>query len=142
MVRSMMNDHSPTLRRPECEPIASAIDHVRLSYWYLDEEDLDAYCSLFTEQAVLLQPGAHPVSGRAAMERAARMRRCGRFVRHLVYEVFGSGHRVAAVGRLLHRRPPAGDHEVDLDFIDVFTVADNGLLASRMTFLFTPARQF
>ena len=134
----MINNH---LWRPESEPIAAAIDHVRLSYCYLDDGDIDAYCSLFTEQVVLLQPGTSPVSGRAELERAARRRRPGEFVRHLVYDVFGSGRRVAAVGRLNHLRPPAGDHALDMDFIDVFTVADNGLLSGRTTFLFTPAIQ-
>jgi ketosteroid isomerase-like protein len=134
----MINNH---LWRPESEPIAAAIDHVRLSYCYLDDGDIDAYCSLFTEQVVLLQPGASPVSGRSELERVARRRRPGEFVRHLVYDVFGSGRRVAAVGRLNHLRPPAGDHHLDMDFIDVFTVADNGLLSGRTTFLFTPAIQ-
>jgi ketosteroid isomerase-like protein len=134
----MINNH---LWRPESEPIAAAIDHVRLSYCYLDDGDIDAYCSLFTEQVVLLAPGADPVSGRAELERVARRRGPGELVRHLVYDVFGSGHRVAAVGRLNHLRPPAGDHHLDLDFIDIFTVADNGLLSGRTTFLFTPAIQ-
>ena len=138
----MINDHSSTLWRPESEPIAAAIDHVRLSYCYLDDGDLDAYCSLFTEQVVLRQPGSTPISGRAELERVARTRRCGKSVRHRVYEVFGSGRRVAAVGRLNHVHPSTGDGELDLDFIDVFTVADSGLLSGRTTFLFTPACQF
>jgi len=137
MVRSMINDHSPTLWRPESEPIAAAIDHVRLSYCYLNEGDLDAYCSLFTEHVVVRQPGAHPVRGRAELERVARKGPRGKRVRHLLYDVFGSGPRVAAVGRLRHLRPAA--HEADMDFLDMFTVADNGLLAGRTTFLFPPA---
>ena len=138
MVRSMNRDHSSTLWRPESEPIAAAIDHVRLSYCYLDEGDVDAYCSLFTEQAVLRQPGTQPVSGRAELARAARMRRAGKFVRHLVFEVFGSGRRIAAVGRVNHLRPSANDREPDMDFVDMFSVADNGLLSGRTTLLFTP----
>jgi ketosteroid isomerase-like protein len=132
----MINNH---LWRPESEPIAAAIDHVRLSYCYLDDGDIDAYCSLFTEQVVLRQPGTHPVSGRAELERAARLRRAGKFVRHLVFQVFESGSRITAVGRLNHLRPPAGDPDPDLDFIDVFSVADSGLLSGRTSFLFTPA---
>lgn len=138
MVRSMINNHAPTLWQPESEPIAAAIDHVRLSYCYLDDGDFDAYCSLFTDHVVLRQPGARPVSGRAELERQARKRPAGKRVRHHVYEVFGSGRRVAAIGRIKHLRPPAGDHDFDLDFVDTFTVADNGLLAGRTTFLFTP----
>jgi hypothetical protein len=44
---------------------------------------------------------------------------------------------VAAVGRLAHLHPP----RIELDFIDVFTVADCGLLSGRTTFLFTPPEQ-
>src|SRR5690349_13209873 len=117
MVRSMSYEQCAALWRPESGPIGAAIDHVRLSYCYLDEGDLDAYCSLFTEQVVLRQPGLHPVSGRDELERAARKRRAGKHFRHHLYEVFGSGQRVAAVGRLAHLHPPAAD----VDFIDVFT---------------------
>ena len=134
----MNKDHASTLWRPESEPIAAAIDHVRLSYCYLDEGDVDAYCSLFTEQVVLREPGTQPVSGRDELARAARMRRAGKFVRHLIFDVFGLGRRVAAVGRVNHLRPPADHHEPDIDFIDVFSVADNGLLSGRTTLLFTP----
>ena len=137
MVRSMSYEQTSALWCPESEPIAAAIDHVRLSYCYLDEGDLDAYCSLFTEHVVLLQPGARPVSGRAELERVARKHRAATPVRHQVYEVFGSGRRVAAVGRLAHQHPS----RVDVDFIDVFTVADCGLLSGRTTFLFTPPEQ-
>jgi hypothetical protein len=34
---------------------------------------------------------------------------------------------------------PSADGDPHVDFVDVFTVADNGLLADRTTFLFTPA---
>lgn len=132
----MSYEQSPALWCPDSEPIAAAIDHVRLSYCYLDDGDLDAYCSLFTEHVVLRQPGTHPVSGRVELERAAR-RWSGKPVRHQLYEVFGAGRRVAAVGRLAHLHPP----DADFDFIDVFTVADCGLLSGRTTFLFTPPAQ-
>jgi ketosteroid isomerase-like protein len=111
------------------------MDHVRLSYCYLDDGDLDAYCSLFAEQAVLRQPGRRTVTGRHELERVERARQASRSVRHSIYEVFGSGRRVAAIGRLCHRRPAAG--QTDLNFVDVFTVADNGLLVDRTTFLFS-----
>jgi hypothetical protein len=94
------------------------MDHVRLSYCYLDDGDMDAYCSLFAEQA-------------------AQTPRTTRRFRHLIHEVFGSGRRVAAIGR---RRPAgADDNDGDIPFVDVFTVADNGLLIDRTTFLFAPA---
>jgi ketosteroid isomerase-like protein len=113
------------------------MDHVRLSYYYLNDGDLDAYCSLFAEQAVVRQPGRRPVTGRQELERVERARRATRSVRHSIYEVFGSGRKVAALGLLTHRRH-AGPAESDLPFVDVFTVADNGLLVDRTTFLFSP----
>lgn len=113
-----------------------AMDHVRLSYCYLDDGDVDGYCSLFAEQAVLRQPGSTPVSGRNELERVERARQAKRPVRHSIHEVFGSGRRVAAIGRLCGPGPTP-----DVHFVDVFTVADNGLLSGRTTFLFTPAER-
>lgn len=131
-----MSDYDvPAPRRPGYDLASVAIDHVRLSYQYLDEGDMDAYCSLFAEQAVLRRPGARPVTGRAELERIGSPG-AGR-VRHLLYEVFGSGRRVAAIGRQCFS--PAGEHDAGVDFVDVFTVADNGLLTGRTTFLFAPA---
>jgi ketosteroid isomerase-like protein len=130
----MTHDYTP-LWGSDCDVVSAAMDHVRLSYGYLDDGDLDAYCSLFAEQAVVRQPGASPVSGRDELEKVERARRAARSVRHSISAVFGSGHRVVAIGRL------SGDHGAEMDFVDVFTVADNGLLIERTTFLFTPEAQ-
>jgi ketosteroid isomerase-like protein len=137
MVRPMIDDDATALWRSDRELVSAAMDHVRLSYCYLDDGDVDAYCSLFAEQAVLHRPGGRPVIGRTDLERFERHRLVRRPVRHSVREVFGSGRRVAAIGRFSHSRAPAGDHDPDLDFADVFTVSDIGLLLDRTTFLFT-----
>jgi ketosteroid isomerase-like protein len=108
-----------------------AMDPVRLSYCYLDEGDVDAYCSLFAEQAVHRQPGTTPVTGRTELERVERARQTP--VRHSIYQVFGAGRQVTAIG-LRHLST-----HTDVHFIDIFTVADNGLLADRTTYLFTPS---
>lgn len=96
------------------------MDHVRLSYCYLDDGDMDAYRSLFAGAA---GPGEHT-------------RRTARPFRHLIHDVFGSGRRIAAIGR---RRPAGADDHDGVPFVDVFTVADDGLLIDRTTFLFAPA---
>jgi ketosteroid isomerase-like protein len=114
-----------------------AMDHVRLSYCYLDDGDVEGYCSLFTEHAVLRQPGASPITGRDALERIERARQANYSVRHNIYQVFASGRRVAAIGRRRQLRAP---YQADVHFVDVFTVDDNGLLNDRTTFLFSPAR--
>ncbi|HEU5472907.1 MAG TPA: nuclear transport factor 2 family protein [Actinophytocola sp.] len=132
----MTTHETPTLWRPENVLAATAADSVRLSYYYLDGGDVDGYCSLFANEAVLRAPGTEPVAGRRELERIETTRRTTRFVRHAVRDVFGSGRRVAAVGRLRTLLGP----EPDVDFVDVFTVADDGLLADRTTFLFTPAQ--
>jgi ketosteroid isomerase-like protein len=113
-----------------------AMDHVRLSYCYLDDGDVDGYCSLFTEHVVLRQPGTTPVTGRAELERVERARQANYSVRHNIYQVFASGRRVAAIGRRRQLRAP---YQADVHFVDVFTIADNGLLNDRTTFLFSPA---
>ncbi|HEV2777840.1 MAG TPA: nuclear transport factor 2 family protein [Actinophytocola sp.] len=116
-----MNDDHLTASWPSaCDPTSVAMDHVRLSYCYLDDGDVDAYRSLFAE----------PAAGRAPQ--------ADRSCRHLIYEVFGSGRRVAAIGRRLSQQPVAGERATDVHFVDVFTVADNGLLVDRMTFLSPP----
>jgi ketosteroid isomerase-like protein len=137
-----MNDEHKTLSWPsDCDPTSLAMDHVRLSYSYLDDGDVDGYCSLFDEQAVVRQPGCGDVTGRRELERVERTRQTGRSVRHQIYDVFGSGRRVAALGRLSHLPAATGNHATDVPFVDVFTVADNGLLIDRTTFLFaTTAR--
>jgi ketosteroid isomerase-like protein len=134
----MNNEHSPVPPRSDNLLTSVGVDHVRLSYCYLNDGDLDAYCSLFAEQAVVRQPGRRPVTGRQELERVERARRATRSIRHSIYEVFGSGRKVAALGLLTHRRHTPGHTESDLPFVDVFTVADNGLLVDRTTFLFSP----
>ncbi|HET9143723.1 nuclear transport factor 2 family protein [Actinophytocola sp.] len=134
----MTTNNASTLWWPETELVATAVDHVRLSYHYLDRGDVDGYCSLFTERAVVRQPGSCQVIGREELERVEVSRRGTRFVRHAVREVFGAGRRVAALGQARNLLPGNGD-DPHVDFVDVFTVADNGLLADRTTFLFTPA---
>jgi ketosteroid isomerase-like protein len=138
MVPPMTDEHSSALRRTDNYLTSVGMDHVRLSYSYLDDGDVDAYCSLFTEQAVLRQPGKNPVNGRDELERHERARQASRSVRHSIVDVFGSGRKVAAVGRMSHHHSPATDH--DTHFVDVFTVGDSGLLENRTTFLFTPGR--
>lgn len=136
-----MNDEHTTVSWPsDCDPTSVAMDHVRLSYSYLDDGDVDAYCSLFDERAVVRAPGICPVAGRRELERVERTRQSTRAIRHQIQHVFGSGGRVAAVGKLRHLPAATGDRATDVPFVDVFTVADNGLLIDRTTFLFAPTR--
>jgi len=120
-------------RRSRTEASA-AVDHVRLSYHYLDIGDIDGYGSLFGEQVVLRCSGEELRYGRDELERYERQRlRAGR-ARHTVFDVVASGRFVIAVGSVDRSgvRPPAA--AVSLDFIDVFKVSDDGLITARRRF--------
>jgi hypothetical protein len=100
-------------RAPSTAATAAGLDHVRLSYLYLDAGDLDGYLSLFDPDVVPRPPDARPIG-------------CGR---HLLDHVFGAGDRAAAIGRFILQ-----DGE-PLQFTDIFTIADTGLLVARDTYL-------
>jgi len=125
--------------QPEVPDIASAaVDHVRLGYYYLDIGDIDGYGSLFDEQVVLRYPGVGPVRGRDEVERFEQRRRAAGPVRHTVTDIVSSGRLVVAFGRV-DRRPvdPTSDAVTSVDFVDVFTVSDDGLISKRRRYLDT-----
>jgi ketosteroid isomerase-like protein len=132
--------NSDTGRLPASQDIGSvAADHIRLGYHYLDVGDIDGYGSLFDEQAVLSHPGVRPVRGRDALERFEQRRfeqrrRAANSVRHRVYDVVSSGRLVVALGRIDERAATA-DTVVSVDFVDVFTVSDDGLITRRRRYL-------
>ena len=152
-------------RRPEGDVLASvATDHVRLSYHYLNVGDIDGYGSLFGEQAVLHGPDAELLCGRDELERFERVRQRAGRARHTVLELVASGRVVVAIGCVgqdgLQDGPPdgpepaaagtdaaagaaavsAGAPAETRDFVDVFVVSDDGLIAERRTFHFACAR--
>jgi len=125
-------------RRCDRDLASVATDHVRLSYHYLNIGDIDGYGSLFGERAVLQYPGAQRLCGRAELERFERQRqRAGRSW-HTVFDVVTSGNLVIAIG-CLDQSAARPEVEVSVDFIDVFVVSDDGLIAERRTFHFTSA---
>ncbi|MEO5878286.1 MAG: nuclear transport factor 2 family protein [Streptosporangiaceae bacterium] len=108
----------------------AGIDHVRLSYEYLDEGDLDAYGSLFDEHALVSHPAVPCVSGRRqVLDLHAEL--AGPPARHHIYKIIAEGGAVAVVGRFT--RPPR-----EIDFADFFTLSDDGLLLGYRRFYFTP----
>lgn len=117
-----------------------AIDHVRLSFHYLDIGDIDGYASLFEQQAVLRRPGCEPVRGRAELERFEVARWRAGTCAHELFDVFGSRRRVAAVGRLVPRDASRADSDAGTGFVDLFVVSDKALILERRSFLFTPSR--
>ncbi|MEU4442436.1 nuclear transport factor 2 family protein [Actinosynnema sp. NPDC050801] len=104
------------------------VEHVRLSYEYLDRRDMDGYGSLFDADAELRAPGAGVVRGRARIE-SYQAERAVDGDRHVVEEVFSAPGRVVVVGRVTG----AGR---ELEFVDLFTLTEHGLLRSQKSFFF------
>jgi ketosteroid isomerase-like protein len=115
---------------PSAAVLAAGVDHVRLSYAYLDEGDLDAYASLLHEDMQVRTPGGPPGRGRDDALRLAVTTRGT----HELFKVIGDGHCVVAVGRYTAPRHELGE----FDFADFFTLSDDSLLLSRRRFYYLP----
>jgi hypothetical protein len=113
---------------------AAGVDHVRLSYHYLDIGDIDAYGSLLDEHVQVRRPDLAQGRGRAEVLRT-HAQVAGPPARHQIFKVIAEGDGVAVTGRYTR---PAG--KTDLDFVDVFTLTDEGMLLGYRRFYFvTPA---
>ncbi|MEO3787288.1 nuclear transport factor 2 family protein [Actinocorallia sp. B10E7] len=117
---------------PSTAATAAGVDHVLLSYRYLDDGDLDAYGSLFADDAQVNHPGVpHGQGRRRLLDLHAPL--AGPSSRHHVYKVVAQGDAVAVMGRLTRRSPAP-----PVDFADFFTLSDDGLLLGYRRFYFTP----
>jgi ketosteroid isomerase-like protein len=110
-----------------------ARDHVRLSYEYLDRDDVDGYVSLLAPDVELRRPGRAAVRGRDDAEQADLPRG-----RHRLRAVFSVGQQVAATGHFTGRLTGEGGPRCDVEFADIFTVTETGLLVAQSTYYFTP----
>ncbi|MCZ0978354.1 nuclear transport factor 2 family protein [Streptomyces diastatochromogenes] len=119
------DDTSTGLPGPADLVTAVGIDHVRLVYDYLDAGDLDSCASLLHDGVVLELPGLPPLRGRAAVLHT-RLGCPAPRVRHAIDRVVGQDRSVIATGR--HVVP--GTEGDDLRFVDVFTIADDGMVLS------------
>ncbi|SEE01969.1 nuclear transport factor 2 family protein [Streptomyces sp. TLI_105] len=117
------DDTSTWLPGPADLVTAAGIDHVRLVYDYLDAGDLDSCASLLHDGVVLELPGLPPARGRAAVLHTHFGRPLPR-ARHEIDRVVGQGRSVVATGR---RVAPGTDGQ-DLRFVDLFTIADDGMI--------------
>jgi hypothetical protein len=116
-------------RSPPTAAVTSAgVDHVRLSYHYLDTGDLDGYGSLLDEQAQVCRPDAPQGEGTAQIVRV-HAGIAGPPARHELHRIIAAGDSVVVVGRYL--RPP-----LDVEFADFFTLTDLGLLLGYQRFYF------
>ncbi|HWO58789.1 MAG TPA: nuclear transport factor 2 family protein [Umezawaea sp.] len=118
---------------PSAASVAAGVDHVRLSYFYQDAGDLDAYASLLHEDVQLNQPGNSTGHGRA--EAVKLLDVAGR---HELYKVVAEGDCVVAVGRYSSPTAPRRHGLAEFDFADFFTLSDDALLLSRRRFYYLP----
>lgn len=130
----MRRGKHPSARPRATGATAAGLDHVRLSYHYLDVADIDGYGSLFDVDAVLHAPGMSPVRGRRQIEKFQQLRAGLTVGRHQLQHVFGSGSRITAIGRYF--TTDEDGREGSIEFADQFTIAPNGLIASQKTYLY------
>lgn len=126
----MEPDPTPPTRAASAAVSAIGLDHARLCYDYLNCGDIDGYTSLFDADAVVRRPDAAPIHGRAALERSRH-----RQGRYLVRTAFSASGWVATTGSFV-----AEDHPErrNVEFADIFTVGDSGLLIAQSTYYFVP----
>ncbi|MFE0644893.1 nuclear transport factor 2 family protein [Streptomyces sp. NPDC058877] len=102
---------------------AAGVDHVRLVYDYLDNGDLDSCASLLHDGVVLELPGAPVVQGRTAVPHA-HLGSGPPGARHEIDRIVAQGRSVVATGS----RIATGTGGEEVRFVDLFTIADDGLL--------------
>ena len=113
---------------PTTAATSAGVDHVRLSYVYLDAGDLDGYGSLLDEHAQVRRPDTPQSKGRAQIIRI-HAAIAGPPTRHVLHRVVADGDSVVAFGRYV--RPP-----LDVEFADIFMLTDVGLLLGYQRFYF------
>ncbi|MFI9005980.1 nuclear transport factor 2 family protein [Actinosynnema sp. NPDC053489] len=112
---------------------AVGVDHVRLSYLYADEGDLEGLESLLHEQPQFRAVGPlSPPPRSEVLEVLAPTR--GPRGTHRLLRVIADGDCIAAVGRFT--AAPA----TEVEFADIFTIADDGLLLGCRRFYSTNSR--
>ena len=114
--------------RPSAAAGPPGIDHVRLSYHYLDIGDLDGYGSLFTADAVLHFPGMAPIRGRSAIESFRLAHPPGGYTVQSVTVTHGE---VVVHGVIAAIGPNGGS--TNTAFVDSFTLSDYGLITVQKT---------
>lgn len=123
-----------SLRMRSTAATAAGVDHVRLSYHYLDTGDIDGYGSLLDEDAQVRRPDLAQGRGRAEVLRT-HAQIAGPPTRHRIYKVIAEGDAVAVTGRYTGAGQ-RGQTGADVDFVDVFTLTDEGMLLGYRRFYY------
>jgi len=135
-------------RRTAPGATAAGLDHVRLSYLYRDDGDLDGFGSLLHEDIQVTRPDTPLGQGRAEVLRLHHAI-ADPAVGHHIYKVVADGDCIAVMGRLTGaRRVPCAGGEADgargavksaapgVEFADFFTLSDEGMLLGYRRFYF------
>ncbi|MEV6692777.1 nuclear transport factor 2 family protein [Micromonospora sp. NPDC051196] len=109
---------------------AAGVDHVRLSYHYLNIGDIDGFGSLFDENVQVQRPDMVHGNGRNEVLRT-HARLAGPPSHHQIYKVIADGDGVAVTGRYTDLPGKSGQ-----DFVDVFTLTDEGMLLGYRRFYY------
>ena len=126
--------YDQALGLPSLSPAVTAagVDHVRLSYHYIDSGDIDGLGSLLDERASVERPDAPDGRGRSEVLRV-HGELAGAGVRHRISRVVAQGDCVAVLGRFSRS---AGPREAEVEFADFFTISPEGMLLSCRRFYF------
>lgn len=118
--------------------MAAGIDHVRLSYHYRDTGDIDAFGSLLHEDVQVKRPDAPFGHGRDEVIRL-HTRMAGTREHHHIYKIVADGDCVVVTGSYTgtaEGEEPDGSPSGPLEFADVFTLTDDGMLLGYRRFYF------
>lgn len=133
-----MTDNQTRRQAPSRAVTASGVEHVCLSYDYLERDDIDGYGSLLDDDVLLERPDTPPGRGRAEVVRMLLDRVIPR-VRHALDQVIADRDHVVVMGRRLAQDSGASTWTVEGDaFVDVFTLSDTGMLRGCRRYYFSP----
>lgn len=113
---------------PSAAITAAGVDHIRLSYDYLDAGDMDGYGSLLDEYVHVKRPDAPAGRGRAEVLKL-HADLAGPAHKHELFKIIAEGGSAAAMGRMSTGR-------FEVEFVDFFTLSDEGLLLGYRRFYF------
>jgi ketosteroid isomerase-like protein len=113
------------------------VEHVRLSYDYLECDDIDGYGSLLDDDVLLDRPDTPLVRGRAEVLQMLLDRVIPREW-HALDRVIADGDRVAVMGRLSQNSGLATRGAGRVAFVDVFTISEAGMLRACRRYYFAP----
>ncbi|MEU5634061.1 nuclear transport factor 2 family protein [Streptomyces rishiriensis] len=131
---------SDRIRTSSAHPAVTAagVNHVLLTYHYLDIGDIDGYASLTETDVTLDHPGAPPRRGREAVLRA-HTAQVSPLRRHELDTVIADGETIVALGRVVHSAPgAAGRTPAGTDFADVFTLSGQTLVRACRRYYYAP----